>query len=345
MTTAIAVAGAGLIGRRHIAAIDATPDACLAAIADPAPASQELAAVAGVPWFATVQEMLAAGIAQGVILATPNAAHAEGAHACIAAGCPVLVEKPLTATEEEGAALVTAARARGVPILTGHHRRHNPIIEAAKHTIESGDLGRITVIHAQAWLAKPDAYFDTAWRRRPGAGPVLVNLIHDIDLLQFLCGPIAQVHAFSSNRHRGFAVEDTATITLEFASGALGTMSISDATAAPWSWEMTSRENPAYPVTDESCYRIGGTQGALSIPDLTVWSHEKAPDWWTPIQGRRLAVDLADPLIRQVAHFIDVIAGRAEPLCSGADGLSALRVARAILRSAETGETVQPAGL
>ena len=78
-----------------------------------------------------------------------------------------------------------------------------------------------------------------------GAGPVLVNLIHDIDLLRFLCGPITSVRALMSNAVRRNPVEETAGILLGFASGAIGTVTVSDAVPAPWSWELTAGENPA----------------------------------------------------------------------------------------------------
>ncbi|WP_264839338.1 Gfo/Idh/MocA family oxidoreductase, partial [Klebsiella pneumoniae] len=71
-------------------------------------------------------------------------------------------------------------------------------------------------------LQKPDEYFNIAWRREPGAGPLLVNLVHDIDLMRYLFGEIDQVQAFTSHAVRRFANEDSAVVNLRFASGALG---------------------------------------------------------------------------------------------------------------------------
>ena len=120
---------------------------------------------------------------------------------------------------------------------------------------------------------KPDDYFDIAWRRQEGAGPVLLNLIHDVDLFGYLCGDVVSVQAQSSNVVRGHAVEETAVILLQFASGALGTINVSDSVVAPWSWELTTGENPVYPQQDQFCYHIGGTDGALTVPQLEVWSN------------------------------------------------------------------------
>ena len=72
-------------------------------------------------------------------------------------------------------------------------------------------------------------------RRSTGAGPVLTNAVHDIDDLRFICGDIVSVQAMTSNAVRHYPVEDTAAILLRFASGALGTLTVSDTAVAPWS--------------------------------------------------------------------------------------------------------------
>ncbi|MFN4173352.1 MAG: Gfo/Idh/MocA family protein, partial [Pseudorhodobacter sp.] len=131
----IGVAGAGLIGLRHIAAIDAVPGVRLGAVIDPLPKARELAEARGVDWFATPED-LRPGMLDGVILATPNALHVPGGLACIGLGLPVLVEKPVATTVAEARALIEAGEAAGVPVLTGHHRRHNPLIVKAKTLID-----------------------------------------------------------------------------------------------------------------------------------------------------------------------------------------------------------------
>ena len=322
----LALVGAGLIGRRHAAHIQADHGQVLSAVVDPAAEAQAWAEGHGAAWHPTLEDMLSGPPPDGAILATPNALHVPQALALVAAGIPVLVEKPIGDSVEAAERLVAAAAAKGVPLLVGHHRRHNPIIAAAKQAIDDGHLGSLTAIHATCWLAKPPSYFDTPWRREPGAGPVLINLIHDIDLLRHLCGDITDVQAMASNAVRGHPVEETATALLRFANGALGTLTVSDTVAAPWSWEFTSGENPAYTRTAESCYLIGGTEASLSLPDLRLWRHDGTPDWWRPLHAESLTAAEADPLARQLRHFAEVIQGRATPLVSGQDGLEALRV-------------------
>ncbi|MEM0991167.1 MAG: Gfo/Idh/MocA family oxidoreductase [Pseudomonadota bacterium] len=334
----IALIGAGLIGRRHADLIAAEPTAELCALADPAPAAAGIAQAHGVPCYASLNDLLAAHRPDGLIIATPNALHAPQALAAIAQGIPLLVEKPLADSAKAAATIVEAAEARGVPLLVGHHRRHNPLVIRAKAEIAAGHLGRLVAVHGQFWLHKPDDYFDADWRRQPGAGPVLINLIHDIDLMRHLCGNITTVQAVESSAVRGFAVEDSAAALFQFASGALGTLTASDTISAPWSWEMTAHENPVYPATDQHCYLIGGTHGSLSLPLGVLWQHTGARSWWEPIAPKTLDVTPADPLTCQMAHFCAVIRGEAPPLVTGRDGLAALQVIDAIKQAAATGQ-------
>lgn len=146
--------------------------------------------------------MIALEKPDGIILATPNQMHAENGLQCIAVRCPLLVEKPLACTADEAVMLVEAARQAGVPLLAGYHRRHNPIIQKARQLISAGELGRLRAVHVNCWLYKPDNYFDDApWRKSPGAGPVAVNLVHDIDLVRHLCGEVVSVQAQTVTFH------------------------------------------------------------------------------------------------------------------------------------------------
>jgi predicted dehydrogenase len=336
----LSVMGAGLIGQRHIEQIAARPEATLASIVDPSPAARELAQSLGVGWFPSLESLLSDHRPDGVVVATPNQMHVANGLDCLAAGLPALIEKPLADDVVAAQKLVEAFERASVPLLTGHHRRHNPMIQRAKAEIDSGRLGQIVSVHGMFWLIKPNDYFDVVWRRERGAGPVLLNLIHDVDLMRYLCGDIVAVQAAKSNRVRGLAIEDTAVIILHFASGALGTVNVSDTVQSPWSWEFTAGENPAYSHTQESCYQIGGTKASLAIPQLDLWHHPREPSWWAPISRERLSYEMDDPLGLQIANFCAVIRGTAAPVVSGREGLKTLQVIGAIERAAESGTRV-----
>ncbi|ABC91068.1 probable oxidoreductase protein [Rhizobium etli CFN 42] len=336
----LAVLGAGLIGKRHIKHVLDETTAELVAVVDPSPVGQAIASEVGVKWFSNFAEMVAAARPDGVIIATPNQIHVRNGFEAVEAGIPALIEKPIVDDIAAGERLVGMAEAKGVPLLTGHHRRHNPMMQKAKQIIESGKLGRILIVNAMFWLFKPEEYFDTPWRRERGAGPVFLNLIHDIDNLRYLFGDITAVQAIESNAVRGNAVEETAVILIEFKNGILGTASVSDSVVAPWSWEMTTGENPAYPKTEEACYMIGGTHGSLSVPSLNMWSNPGKRSWMEPFECYSAEVENEDPLILQIRQFCRVIRGEEAPLVSGREGLETLKVIDAVKRSAAAGQRI-----
>jgi predicted dehydrogenase len=129
-------------------------------------------------------------------------------------------------------------------------------------------------------------------------------------------------------------------VLLRFRSGALGTVTISDSVAAPWSWELTAGENKAYPRTDEACYLIGGTAGSLAVPRLEVWRHGDARGWWSPILAERRAMPEEDPLVLQLRQLCKVVRGEEPPLIDGREGMRTLEATLAVKESAATGRTV-----
>jgi predicted dehydrogenase len=334
------VVGAGAIGRTHIDRIGRSPQLALAGIADPTDAGRALADSLGVPWAASHTELLERVKPQGAIVATPNATHVPMAMDCLARGVAALVEKPVADTVAEAQALVDAQARSGVPVLVGHHRRHNPINRRAREIVASGRLGQLVSANVMATFFKPEAYFEAAWRRQPGGGPVLINLIHEIDQLRFLCGEIAQVQAISSNAVRGFAVEDTAAALLRFENGALGTVVLSDTATSPWSWDFCAGEQDQYPRQAVQSHFITGTHGSLSLPDLSLWHYRGERSWHAEITREQTVALKADPYTAQLLHFAAVIRGEEAPLCSALDGLRTLQATLAVLEAATAGAPV-----
>lgn len=346
----IAVAGAGLIGRRHIELVVNSDECKLAAIVDPVPAAADYARSRRVPLYRSLAELFAAGRPDGVILATPNQMHVDQALECVAAGVPALVEKPVAHTLEAGIRLCDAVDAAGVPVLVGHHRRHSSIMAKAVEVIQSGVLGRIVAVVGTTlfYKAENEGYFDGAyaWRREPGGGPILINMIHEVGNLRSLCGEIVAVQAFTSNGTRNFSVEDTAAVALRFANGALGTFMLSDSAASDRSWEHTSGEDSRYAnahTDDDDCYVVAGTFASLAIPTMRLQRFPTAADqsWHKGLTRSTIELDVVDPLERQIAHFAAVIRGDAKPLVSVRDGLQNLRVVDAIVEAARTGRVVR----
>jgi len=339
---AVAVIGAGVIGRTHIETIGSSQHAVLAGVAEPAEAGREEAGRLGVPWSADYAELLDRVKPDAAIIATPNATHREVALACIARGIPAIVEKPIASTLEDAAAIAQASERSSVPILVGHHRRHNPIIKRARAIIVEGKLGRLTNASVLYTFYKRPEYFELAWRRQPGGGPILINLIHEIDLVRHLCGEIATVQALASNATRGFAVEDTAAVLLRLVNGALVTLSLCDTAVTPWSWDLAARESPSYPPQPIAVqtHFLSGTEGSLALPTLEHWRYQGSKSWFSPISREAVAFAPGDPYMEQLNHLCRVVRHEEAPLITAADGMQTLRATLAVHKAAQTGQMV-----
>ncbi len=215
------------------------------------------------------------------------------------------------------------------------------MIARAKALIEEGRLGRIVAVHGFFWLMKPDDYFDAGWRREPGAGPILLNLIHDVDQLRFLFGDVGEVQALASNAIRGYEVEDTVAVLLRFRNGALGTITVSDTAVAPWNWDLAASEAGRFPPQDVESHFLSGTEGSLTLPRLEYWHYRGKKGWEDELTGERTALHAGDPYAEQMRQFAAVIDGRELPLCSGVDGMRSLEATLAVRTSADTGQPVR----
>lgn len=342
----LVVVGPGLIGKTHVQLIQGNSACNLAALVAPdRPKHHEYARNLSVPVYHSLQECLKSQQVDGVIVASPNSFHAEQAIQCIEAGIPVLVEKPFTDTVADGVRVLALAERKGAKVLVGHHRAHSPILAQARSAIQSGRLGRLVSVMGSAQFHKPTHYFEAGpWRKEPGGGPILINLIHEIGNLRSLCGEIGAVQAVSSSRVRGFKVEDTVGINLVFHNGVIGTFLLSDTAATAKSWEQTSGENPSYAHSStDDCYTVCGTTGSLCVPTMRLVSYADGvdPSWWNPFGEETLKVDRLDPLQCQLEHFLQVVKGEAEPLVCARDGLRNLQIVEAVRLSAQSGRLVE----
>jgi predicted dehydrogenase len=337
----IGVIGAGLIGRKHLRKISEQPDYDLVGIAD-----VNVDAVAAeypkTRVFADYRKLLDEARPQAVIIASPNQLHAETGIECARRGIHILIEKPVTDTLRTAAALIAEIRKGGIKSLVGHHRRHHLQVRTLKALLGEGRIGDVVGVSAIWATHKPADYFEIApWRKEPGGGPILLNLIHEIDFLRFTVGEIVAVEAAASNRQRGFAVEDTAAALIEFECGALGTFFISDNAVSPWTTEQGVGESPEFPFSGQSNYRFMGRRGAIEFPELVQWTQAGgAQDWNQPIQAQRIHAPTIDPYAAQLDHFRDVIRGTVPSLQPVEDGARTLVATLAIAEAAAEGRRI-----
>ena len=337
----IGVIGAGLIGRKHLKKIAEHPDYTLAGIADVNKDTVE-AQYPTARVFADYLALLSETRPQAVIIASPNQVHADIGIECARRGIDILIEKPVTDTLEAAGRLIVEARRTGIKTLVGHHRRHHDQVQRLRALLSDGSIGALVGVSAIWAVYKPDEYFKIApWRTEPGGGPVLINLIHELDFLRFTAGEIVAVTALSSNRQRHFHVEDTAAALLEFESGAIGTIIASDSAVSPWSVEQGVGKSVEFPFSGQSPYRFMGSHGSLEFPTLVRWSQADGVRTWNePVMSQRLFATTIDPYVAQLDHFRDVIRGTAPSMQTVEDGARTLIATLAITEAGKAGTRV-----
>ncbi len=338
----ISVVGIGLMGKQHIEAINKSKFCVLHSIVEVKKNDDVLKKKFDVPNYNSIEYLIRNNKPDAVIVSTPNGLHQKHTIKFLKSKIPVLLEKPISDNMTSAKKIIKAAKKFKTPLLIGYHRRHNSIVNVVKKIINSGKLGRIVSANILFWLYKHKKYYNENWRTSKGGGPLGINLVHDLDMICYILGPINYVQAFTSNKVRKYKIEDTASINLTFKSGALCTINVSDTIVSPWSYELTSGENPAYPITNQSSYFIGGTKGSIQFPNINIWYYKNERSWWNSIFSKKIRTTKSnETLINQVDHFSKVVQRKSKPKVTGEDGLVSLKIFDAITKSASTGKKIK----
>ncbi|MCS7315666.1 MAG: Gfo/Idh/MocA family oxidoreductase [Bryobacterales bacterium] len=223
------VAGAGGIARRRTIPEGIVPagNARLAAVYDVDPeVNRQVAERYGARAAASLEDLLGPDV-EAVYVASPVYAHREQVVACARAGKHVLCEKPLGLTVAEAEEAVRACRKAGVLLGTAFMMRFHAQHQAALALIREGRLGK--PVYARAQLSCWYPPIEGAWRQDPelGGGGSLMDMGgHCLDLLEMFFGRVRRLGCCTARAVHGYAVEDGATVLLEFAAGALGTVDV-----------------------------------------------------------------------------------------------------------------------
>ena len=340
----LALIGLGMIGKLHAETLSKMDEFDFVAVSDIDPKHRKTAEELGVHYYSSYREMIDKEKLDGVVVAAPNDLHLPVGAACAERGLHLLVEKPIAATLSDADALVEAAKKHGVHLLIGHHRRHNPFIEALRDAVRGGEIGKLVGVNVLWSLYKPSDYFKGpfAWRAAKGSGPILINLIHEIDNLRYICGNIKRLYAEVSNGARKFPVADSVGISLRLENDALATIFFTDTSPGNIGYEANTGENLFFYHSQKTCYHYFGTEGSITFPQLRKLSYpdpEKA-GWQYPISEEGIKVDREDPYTRQLRHFGRVIQGLELPIAGGEDARKTLEITLAIQTSGETGQPI-----
>jgi predicted dehydrogenase len=340
--TNIGIIGIGTIGKRHLMAIDQIDDINLVGIVDLSEPAQKFCLEKNIPLFKNLNELLKNNRVDGVIISTPTISHYENAISAMELGLDILIEKPIAATVIEAQEITKTAIKNKCKVLVGHQRRFYPLVLKTKEIVKNNELGEVVGLSGLWALRKDKDYFIPEWRKEITAGPVITNLIHDIDYLRFIFGDIEEVTAFTSNIVNDFDKEDVVTANLKFKNGILGNFLITDCGTSPWSWETATGENIHLPNLIENNLRVIGTKGSLEFPNLKIWKYKNnGENWMHEIYSKELAFSNIDPYVSQINHFKDIINRIVEPVTSSEDAELTLKVALSILDSAVNKKSIK----
>ena len=315
--TRLVLAGAGAIGRRHLAHIAEHPDLTLAAVIDPDPG---VARLTDAPVFPSLNGSDIQ--ADGIVIATPTQDHEATFAEAAQRGWSALVEKPIASDLSAADRMIAKAKTCGVHILTGHHRRFHPKVQALRAALPR--IGQPVLANVIWSVKKPGGYFDVPWRMGADGAPVRMNVSHELDLLQFLFGEVTDLTGLGANTVRKTKRVESGGIVLSFACGLIATVAFADTAPSPFGFEHGTGENPNIAHTGEASMVVTGTDGALSFPSLTLWHGGK--DWGEAPTPEQIPSEDGVPLVRQLEHFTRVIAGEEPPINDGAAGRRTLEL-------------------
>jgi UDP-N-acetyl-2-amino-2-deoxyglucuronate dehydrogenase len=249
---------------------------------------------------------------EGVVIVTPNDVHEEQALACAGRGRHVFVEKPIADSVEAGERMRAACADAGVTLMVGHAFRRLGASRRVKQLLEDGALGRVVL--AEANMSLPGSFKPGAWRaqraRNPG-GPIMQLGIHHVETLAYWLGPVERASGRCAHVHSSADIDDVGVVTLEFASGALASLTGS------------------YVSPKTLSLRLLGTEAVLDYrTDFSVWPDAQALDGVTTLtlSGEPVEFEERDMLVEELAEFGRCIRGEAEPETGADEGIAALAI-------------------
>jgi UDP-N-acetyl-2-amino-2-deoxyglucuronate dehydrogenase len=332
-----ALVGCGRIAQRHFAALKQHHERTeLVAVCDnQAQALAAAVATTGATGYASLDELLVRCDADAVVLATPSGLHSRQAIKVAQSGRHVVSEKPMATKWEEGVAMVRACRDAGVKLFVVKQNRLNATLQLVKSAIDQGRFGRMALVNVNVFWSRPQSYYDAApWRGRwdLDGGAFMNQASHYVDLVDWLVGPVDNVHAYTATLARNIEAEDTGVMSLRLRSGALASINVT---------MLTHKQNFEGSITllgERGTVRVGG----LAVNQIEHWEFDAAHPDDAKVAGASYGVDgvygHGHPLYYE--NVIATLRGEAHAEVDGYEGLRSLEVLIAAYRSARDGVRV-----
>lgn len=327
-----AIVGAGHIGRVHAEAIGSLSEMCVATVFDPDRAAAEaVAELAGATVSTTLDEALSQ--VDAVHILSPPSVHAEAAVASLAAGKAVFCEKPMAVGRADAEKIANAAERFGGIFMTGFNMRFRPAFVRLREIVQSGALGPLigyfcSRLGPGAGLGGRSYW--QSWRTQPGlsCGMTMESLSHDIDMIQALLGPVADVSA-SLRGSMGELPEfdNTANVVMNLVGGATASIQ------ASWASHLGSSRRT-----------VVGYEGAAAIEGNDTWDFRRVSMKSSEMEHERSErfddrLDVTS-YAAENKHFAECLASGEEPSTTARDGLRTVVVAEAILEANARGTIV-----
>jgi len=338
------IAGLGSVGRRHMRNLVALgeKDIVLYRTRKATMPEDELA---GYPIETDLREALKKHKPDAVIVANPTSLHLDTAIPAAEAGCHILLEKPISYSTERLDQLEKVVKKSGSKVLVAFQFRFHPSLIKAKQLISDGEIGRVISAHVHfgeylpAWHPWEDYRKGYAARADMGGGVVLTQC-HALDYLPWLVGKVKSVWGFTAKlSDLEVDVEDTAKIGLRFESGALGSLHLDFnqqppshrfeviGTKGTLKWDLSNGATRIYRASPESLAISTG----MGIKAGGEWEAYPLADGWE----RNLM------FLEQMKHFVAVVRGEVEPICTLDDGVWVMKLISAVHQSQNTGRLIE----
>lgn len=352
--------GCGSIGPTHAGALAQIDEVELIAVADPIVArAKSVADKFGVHRvYSSDVELLADREIDAVAIATPSGMHSEHAVRALRAGKHAIIEKPMDVSLEACDRLVAAERESGKKVAIISQHRFDHATKVVRDALLGGRLGKLVLVDMSVKWWRTQQYYDSGdWRgtwKLDGGGALMNQGVHTVDLLQWLAGPVRSVHALMRTAgHERIEVEDVVVASLEFANGAIGTLTATTAAfdGLPARLDLFGTEGSAVLEGDRIRMlktkdgQIDVTQKAASHAVSVAMGGTASVKDET---ARRLAEAAAadpgevwgDSHREQFRDFVAAIQTNRRPLIDAVEGRKPVEIILAVYESARTGRPV-----
>ncbi len=255
--TNFAVIGFGHIGRRHATIINGYPGCSLVAIieTDPAALKHELYPV-GIPSFASLEDMYAAGITPDVVnIATPNGTHCNLAVKALKNKSHVVIEKPMGLSKVECEEVIFTALQMSRQVFVVKQNRYSPPSKWLKEVVSKKTIGETLMVQVNCYWNRDDRYYKAGgWKgsKDLDGGTLFTQFSHFIDIMYWVFGDIKNIHSTIKDfTHQNMTeFEDSGLVQFEFVNGGIGCLNFS---TSVWDTNM------------ESSITVVGTKGSLKV--------------------------------------------------------------------------------